>query len=154
MAKVHHSAIVTHDVETSLVFWRDGLGLEVLMDHTFEGPWPDLFGGSSTELRSLFLGEPGAPESGIVELVDTGDHTAPPGSGPSDGTAGFFLLSLYADIDEVLPRLAALGVGGEPRVRSIGPVRLAVVHDPNGITVELMDGVARKNLDALAGGSW
>ncbi len=29
---------------------------------------------------------------------------------------GLFLLSLFADLDEVLPRLAALGVGGEPRV--------------------------------------
>jgi hypothetical protein len=30
-------------------------------------------------------------------------------------------------------------------------VRLAVVQDPNGVTVELMDMAARQNLDALAG---
>jgi catechol 2,3-dioxygenase-like lactoylglutathione lyase family enzyme len=73
VAKLHHSAIVTHDVETSLVFWRDGLGLEVLMDDTFEGPWSELFGGMATKLRSVFLGETGAPDSGIVELVDLGE---------------------------------------------------------------------------------
>jgi catechol 2,3-dioxygenase-like lactoylglutathione lyase family enzyme len=32
VAKVHHSAIVTRDVEASVAFWRDGLGLDVLMD--------------------------------------------------------------------------------------------------------------------------
>ena len=151
MAKVHHSAIVTRDVEASLVFWRDGLGLEVLMDHTFEGPWPELFGGDSATLRSVFLGEAGAPDGGIVELVAT-EGTAPPAPGASVPAEGFFLLSLYADLDVVLARLAALGVGGEPRVAPVGPVRLAVVHDPNGVPVELMDDVARHNLDALARG--
>ena len=151
MGKVHHSAIVTHDVEASLVFWRDGLGLDLLMDHTFEGPWDELFGGTSTKLRSLFLGDAALPDSGIVELVDTGE-VGPPAPGTQRGTAGFMLLSVYADLDQVLPRLASLGVGGEATVRPVGPVRLAVVHDPNGVTVELMDTAARQNLDALAGG--
>jgi glyoxylase I family protein len=150
VAKVHHSAIATRDVEASLVFWRDGLGLQVLMDHSFEGPWPELFRAASTMLRSVFLGEAGAPESGIVELVAL-DGTAPPGAAPPGPAEGFFLLSLYADLDTVLPRLAALGVGGEPTVAAVGPVRLAVVHDPNGVAVELMDDVARRNLAGLAG---
>jgi catechol 2,3-dioxygenase-like lactoylglutathione lyase family enzyme len=69
VAKLHHPAIATRDVEASLVSWRDGLGFEVVMDQTFEGPWPELFGGESTTLRSGFLGEAASPESGIVELV-------------------------------------------------------------------------------------
>jgi glyoxylase I family protein len=150
VAKVHHSAIVTHDVETSLVFWRDGLGLDLLMDHTFEGPWDELFGGTSTKLRSLFLGDAASPDSGIVELVDTGE-SGPPALRPRDRAAGFMLLSLYADLDQVLPRLASLGVGGEATVRPVGPVRLAVLQDPNGVTVELMDTAARQNLHALTG---
>ena len=149
MARVHHSAIATHDVEASLVFWRDGLGLDVLMDHTFDGPWDELFGGTATTLRSIFLGETAAPD-GIVELVDNGE-TGPPGSGSGVGSAGFMLLSLHAELDEVLPRLAALGVGGEPKVRAVGPTRLAVVHDPNGVAVELMDTAARANLTTLTG---
>lgn len=147
MAKVHHSAIVTRDVEASLVFWRDGLGFEVLMDETFEGPWPELFGAASTTLRSVFLGEAATPDDGIVELVVMGG-TAPPAAAAPGPAEGFFLLSLYADLDTVLPRLAHLGVGGEPTVAAVGPVRLAVVHDPNGVPVELMDDVARQNLAA------
>ena len=62
------------------------------------------------------------------------------------------LLSLHADLDAVLPRLAALGVGGEPVVAAVAGVRLAVVRDPNGVQVELMDEVARRNLATLADG--
>jgi catechol 2,3-dioxygenase-like lactoylglutathione lyase family enzyme len=151
VAKVHHSAIVTRDVETSLVFWRDGLGLEVLMDQSFEGPWPQLFSAASRQLRSVFLGEAGAPESGVVELVAL-EGVAPPRETARGAAQGFFLLSLYADLHVVLPRLAALGVGGEPTVEAVGPVRLAVVHDPNGVRVELMDEVARRNLNAMSEG--
>jgi catechol 2,3-dioxygenase-like lactoylglutathione lyase family enzyme len=141
VATVHHSAIVTRDVEASLAFWRDGLGFDVLMDETFEGPWPVLFGweATSTTLRSVFLGDASAADSGIVELV------AAAGTGPPSSAAvnaeGFFLLSLSAD----------LGVGGKPTVSAVGPVRLAVVHDPNGVRVELMDSAARSNLAAMSG---
>lgn len=151
MAKVHHSTIAARDVEASLRFWRDGLGLAVLMDHTFEGPWPDLFGASTSTLRSVFLGDPGAPESGIVELVAL-DDLAPAGPASPVPGEGFFLLSLHADLDAVLARLAAVGVGGEPTVASVAGVRLAVVRDPNGVPVELMDELARGNLDAITGG--
>jgi hypothetical protein len=34
---VHHAAICTADVERSLRFWRDGLGLSELFDHAFSG---------------------------------------------------------------------------------------------------------------------
>ena len=151
MAKVHHTAIGTRDVEASLVFWRDGLGLEVLMDHAFDGPWPELFGGSETSLRSVFLGDPGSPDAGIVELVDLAGM-GPPAAAPAGPAAGFFLVSLYADLDAVLPRLARLGVGGVPVVAAVSGVRLGIVHDPNGVRVELMDDVARSGLATLSGG--
>jgi catechol 2,3-dioxygenase-like lactoylglutathione lyase family enzyme len=148
VAQLHHAAIVTHDVEASLVFWRDGLGFEVLMDHAFEGPWPALFGSASATLRSVFLGEAAEPGGGIVELVQT--EGSRPRPEPVDGPAeGFFLLSLYADLDTVLPRLATLGVGGSPVVEAVGPVRLAVVRDPNGVLVELMDDAARRGMTTL-----
>ena len=150
MAQIHHSAIVTRDLDASLAFWRDGLGLDVLMDHSFDGPWPALFGAATTTLRSVFLGEGGQPDSGIVELVET-EGSAPPIAAPSGPTQGFFLLSLYTDLDAVLTRLATLGVGGKPTVEAVGPVRLAVVTDPNGVRVELMDGAARRGMAAVPG---
>jgi glyoxylase I family protein len=149
MAKVHHSAIGTRDVETSLKFWREGLGFEVLMDRRFAGDWPALFGGVSTELRSIFLGDPSIPDAGVVELVQIPDMASAP-DGSATPAVGFFLLSLFADLDEVLPRLAELAVGGPPRVITVQGVRLAVVHDPNGVRVELMDNPARSNIAGMS----
>ncbi len=148
LARIHHTAIGTRDVEASLTFWRDGLGLEVLMDQRFDGDWPELFGGSSTELRSIFLGDPSASEAGVVELVVLDDMVAPPES--ITPATGFFLLSLFADLEVVLPRLADLGTGGVPKVIEIQGIRLVVVHDPNGVRVELMDSPARANISRLA----
>jgi catechol 2,3-dioxygenase-like lactoylglutathione lyase family enzyme len=150
--KVHHSAIGTRDVAASLRFWRDGLGFAVQMDQSFDGDWPTLFGGGSTTLRSIFLGDPATPDAGVVELVDLEDMDE--GSEPpTRPTVGFFLLSLFADLNDVLPRLAALGVGGRPRIVAVSGVRLAVVHDPNGVRVELMDTAAGANLARLTSSS-
>lgn len=150
MTKVHHSAIGTRDVAASVAFWRDGLGFEVQMDQQFEGAWPVLFGASSTTLRSIFLGDPLDAGCGVVELVAM-DGMLPASTPPTDPVVGFFLLSLFADLDEVLPRLVALGLGGTPRVVTVSGVRLAVVQDPNGVRVELMDSPARANVSALSG---
>ena len=43
MTGIHHTAIVTTDVERSMRFWCDGLGFTELFDHTFTGDWPTLF---------------------------------------------------------------------------------------------------------------
>ncbi len=144
--KVHHSAVVVRDVARSLSFWRDGLGLQVLMDRTFEGDWPTLFGAPSRNLRSVFLGDPRQPDSGVVELVSfEGLDPAPPaGAGDRPGV-GFLLLSLYVELDRVLLQLAAQGV--QPRATievdgRQGRVRMATVSDPDGVLVELIDQAA------------
>lgn len=145
MSHLHHSAIVVRDVDASLRFWRDGIGLAVIMDHDFDGDWPTLFGAAGSRLRSVFLGDPARPDAGIVELVQfaggTEHEPAAPHPGPPAG--GFFLLSLFVDVDGVLARLARLGVGGEPRRISVpGPgsasVAMATVRDPDGVLVELI----------------
>jgi catechol 2,3-dioxygenase-like lactoylglutathione lyase family enzyme len=135
---LHHAAICTGDIESSVAFWRDGVGLTELMDETFEGDWPTLFGSTSSRLRSVFLGDPAGRDSGVVELVDFGEPVAvsPPDTGPR---AGFFLLSFYVDLGTTLARLAGLDLGGEPRVIEVHGVRMAVVTDPNGVRVELID---------------
>lgn len=139
--RVHHSAVCTRDLETSLRFWRDGIGLDVLMDQEFDGDWRTLFCATGNRLRSVFLGDPAHPEAGIVELVSFHAGVADaPASGPP--AVGFFLVSFFVDVDEVLARLARLGVGGEPRRIGVpapgGEARMAVVRDPNGVLVELI----------------
>ncbi len=139
---VHHSAICTSDIERSLRFWRDGLGLSQLFDHHFTGDWPELFGAASDRLRSIFLGDPTRPDSGIVELVELpGAAAAPPT--PAKPRHGFFLLSLQRDVDETLSALDTLGFTyGVRRITVAAPggkaVAMAVIIAPDGVLVELI----------------
>jgi glyoxylase I family protein len=139
---IHHTAIVTADVERSMRFWRDGLGFAELFDHTFTGDWPTLFGATTDRLRSVFLGDPNAPDTGIVELVqfDDAQRGPPPSSAPA---FGFFLLSLQRDVDVILAALAELGFDdGVRRVEMPAPggktVVMAVITAPDGVRVELI----------------
>ncbi len=142
MPGVHHSAICTADVERSLKFWRDGLGLSELFDHTFTGDWPELFGARTDRLRSVFLGDPQTPDTGIVELVvfDGAGDAVETARGPRHG---FFLLSLHREVDETLSALAALGfTDGVRRISVPAPggatVPMAVITAPDGVLVELI----------------
>jgi len=137
--------LCVRDVDASLRFYRDGLGLEVLMDHAFDGDWPTLFDAPSSRLRSVFLGDPAGADAGIVELVvfdgsTGGEAGVTPTARPP--RSGFFLLSFFVDVDATLDRLAGLGLGGTPRrVEHPGPagtVSMATVRDPDGLLVELI----------------
>ena len=142
MPGIHHAAICTADVERSMAFWRDGLGFAELFDQTFTGEWPELFGAKTDHLRSIFLGDPQTPDTGIVELVvleGADDAPAP----PRRPRHGFFLLSLQRDVDETLSAMAALGFAdGVRRISVPAPggktVPMAVITAPDGVLVELI----------------
>jgi catechol 2,3-dioxygenase-like lactoylglutathione lyase family enzyme len=140
--RIHHSAICTRDIEGSLRFWRDGLLFSPTMDFTFEGDWKTLFNAPEDSLHSVFLGPPGDPDgSGILELVDFGEVPVGPGA-PTAPQTGFFLISVYLDIEETLTRLTEIGLADDlRRVTVTGGVKMAVVRDPNGVLVELIDSV-------------
>jgi catechol 2,3-dioxygenase-like lactoylglutathione lyase family enzyme len=142
VAAVHHAAICTADVEGSMRFWRDGLGLTEMMDITVRGDWPTLFGAKRDELRSIFLGDPATPNAGIVELVmfDGALEAEPPPPTPRNG---FFLLSLERDVESTLAALASLGFDdGVRRITMPTPdgktLPMAVITAPDGVLVELI----------------
>ncbi len=150
MSVVHHSAVCVTDVEESLRFWRDGLGFTVLMDERFRGDWPTLLGAPTDALRAVFLGDPASPDGGIVELVDLGDVPAAVEPGPP--RAGLLLVSVMTDVETALERLASLGLGGRPRRIVVSGIAMAVVRDPDGVAVELVDSGASTNLERLTPG--
>lgn len=147
MSKVHHSAICVRDLEASRRFWRDGLGFEEIMDASFDGDWETLFSAGSSRLRSVFLGDPGDDSGGVVELVAFDSEPAARRS--TDGPVeGFFLLSVNCDVERTLARLATLGLGGKPRRISVHGVAMAVVQEPSGVRVELIDVVGAQRATA------
>jgi glyoxylase I family protein len=123
-------------------FWCDGLGFTELFDHTFTGDWPTLFNAETDRLRSIFLGDPATPDTGIVELVVfDGARTRAPA--PDAPESGFFLLSLQRDVDATLSVLAGLGfTEGVRRIEMPGlvgkTVAMAVITAPDGVRVELI----------------
>jgi catechol 2,3-dioxygenase-like lactoylglutathione lyase family enzyme len=142
MTGVHHTAIVTTDVERALSFWQDGLGLTVLFDHVFTGDWPALFDARTDTLRSIFLGDPSAPDTGIVELV-VFDNPAAERESIAGPVAGFFLVSLNRDVEPTLRRLADLGFADDVRQIVVPAphgkqVQMAVITAPDGVRVELI----------------
>lgn len=142
---IHHSVVVVRDLEASLRFYRDGLGLDLLQDRQVEGDWPDLFDAPSRRVRAVFLGDAGVPDdhAGVLEL-NVFDGDVPQGPPPSPPRTGFFLLSFFVDVEAALSRLAALGLGGPPRrvTQSTprGTITLATVRDPDGLLVLLTPG--------------
>lgn len=145
MRAIHHTAIVTDDVETSLRFWRDGLGLTEMLDHRFSGDWRTLFDADADVLRSIFLGDSERPDGGIIELVQfVGTSPAEPDqvTGPQ---RGLFLVSLQRDVEPTLSALAELGfTEGVRRIAMPAPgsrtVAMAVITAPDGVRVELIGG--------------
>ena len=138
MTRVHHTAICTTDLDASLAFWRDGLGLEQQMDLPFRGDWSTLFGASGDELRAVFLGDPSERDSGIVELVMIPSGMQPPRDTRAPAQ-GFLLISLFCDLEGSLARLAELGLAEDLRRIEVHGVAMATVRDPNGVLVELVD---------------
>ena len=142
MSGIHHTAIVTADVDLARRFWCDGLGFTELMDHTFRGDWPTLFGATSEVLRSVFLGDPRTPDAGIVELVVFED--AEPGPPPATSPRfGFFLVSVEREVETTLATLATLGFADDVRRISMPApggtsVAMAVLTAPDGVLVELV----------------
>jgi len=140
---VHHTGLCPADLDASLRFYRDGVGLTVLADFTMEADLEDLLGRSTRRVRSVFLGSPSSPQGGTLELLDFGEPDFPDGpAGPGIPHRGLFLLSFQVEVVEVLDRLAALSLGGPPRMMRgpKGNVIAVTVVDPDGVTVELLNG--------------
>jgi len=139
--RVHHSAVVVADIEASTRFYREGLGMTVIMDTSFDGDWPALFNARSNRLRSVFLGDAEDSRSGIVELVafDGGADQRPVADAPA---AGLFLLSFNVDVAATLENLRRIGVSPVGRTSMPGPkgpVAMVTLRDPDGVLIELID---------------
>jgi len=140
MTTLHHAGVCVRDMDASLRFYRDALGLTVLTDKVLNADLESLLGVSTRSVRTVFLGDAEHPDSGIVELLDLGL------SGIADNAAqaglparGVFLLSFQVDVPAVVSRLEKMGLGGTPRTMPTpGGGLAATVTDPDGVMVELL----------------
>jgi catechol 2,3-dioxygenase-like lactoylglutathione lyase family enzyme len=136
-----HAGITVRDMDDSLRFYRDVLGLETHFDTVLDGPYlPVVLALDVTTIRAVYLVIPGG---GFVELLEYRDlERMSAASRPCDYGAGH--LCFYVEgIDDVVARAHAAGF----RTRSDGPVditagpnagaRSVYLLDPDGYPVEL-----------------
>src|SRR6516165_8011155 len=140
--KAHHTGVLTADVEASLRFYRDGLGLDLLSDVSdVTGDWPGVFGLGSRRARTISLGDANDRSAGVVELIVFEDFEPGP-EGPPTEARGLLLVSFMGlDVDATLYRLARFGIHPVGRIEArtaTAKVDVATVRDPNGVLVELV----------------
>ncbi len=139
MPFIDHVGVCPADMDAALRFYRDGLGLEVLFDVTFDADFEPLLGAPTTMPRTVFLGDRHRADAGRVELLDLGTGVLPDGAAHAGlPHRGACLLSFQVPVEEALRRLADLGLGGQPRLIATPGGPAAVVVDPDGVMVELV----------------
>jgi lactoylglutathione lyase len=136
-----HGGITVSDMERSLPFYRDGLGLTIEFDRILDAPYlREVLGLTFDQIRAVYLNIPGG---GFVELLEyRGIERFPAASRPCDYGAGH--ICFYVDdIDALFERLSGLGYEARStRVVDItaGPTagaRSVYFADPDGYPVEL-----------------
>jgi catechol 2,3-dioxygenase-like lactoylglutathione lyase family enzyme len=146
VGEIHHVALSVRDLEKSMEFYRDGLGLRKTLDMPVGNPttWKTLRLPEGTTGRSVFL--QGPTRIGQIELIQW-DLPVPADSAPKrPGNPGICSLSFgasHADIHAVYERLIGMGVEcySEPTTNILtnyGPVTLFFALDPDGNDVEVI----------------
>jgi lactoylglutathione lyase len=136
-----HGGITVSEMDRALVFYRDGLGLEIEFDRILNAPYlKAVLGLEFDHIRAVYLRIPGG---GFVELLEyVGIERMPAISRPCDYGAGH--LCLYVDdVEAMHARLVGLGfVARSEQIVEItaGPnqgARSCYMGDPDGYAVEL-----------------
>jgi catechol 2,3-dioxygenase-like lactoylglutathione lyase family enzyme len=139
---LHHAGITVSDLDRSLAFYRDLLGLDVLViaertDQTIG----QIVGYPGARIRLAMCAIPGGTTR--IELLQYLEPTGQPNDGETFRPASGHVCFLVDDIEMHYEHLAAAGY----QPRSDGPVTVAegpntgvralYVRDPDGYTVEL-----------------
>lgn len=139
---LHHAGVTVGDMDRSLGFYRDLLGLEVMSDRRMTEPFVFEIAGLDAEaIRIVNLGVPGSDEV-LVELLEyQGVERHPASARPCDPGNGHLCLEV-TDLDSMCRRLGDAGVA----MRSAAAVEIDIpelrgakalyVSDPDGYFVE------------------
>jgi lactoylglutathione lyase len=143
-----HAGVTVRDMDASLRFYVEGLGLAVSVESEAGGPQAEeIWGVPGAQAKVVFLTVPGSDV--IVELFEFRSVERQPASArPPDYGAGHFCLYVRG-IDAIHRRLVALGYRG----RSAAPVAITIGRhagtrviytiDPDGYHVELYERAPR-----------
>jgi len=156
---IRHTGLVVSRMDRSLRFYRDILGLTVLVDYTQEGPYISrLTGVRHAKVRMVKLGVTVQRRSrrrnllqrtglsGVIELLEFQKPSRVPRL--SSKTRGLSHIAFAVqDIDSVYRNRNTLSMRFifPPQLSPDGFAKVAYVRDPDGIVVELVQIMATRN---------
>jgi catechol 2,3-dioxygenase-like lactoylglutathione lyase family enzyme len=137
-----HTGITVSNLERSLAFWRDVLGLEFSHTAHQKGELAEeITGIPGAELKLAVLKTPAGHKIELLEYLAPADRKRP-NLRPCD-VGSVHVALLVDDLGAALGRIAACGwkTSGQPQILTKGPnagKRVVYVRDPDGTTIELM----------------
>ncbi len=148
MATIQHAGLTVRDLERSLAFYRDLLGMETVIERQERrgGYFAAIVGYSDVHVRFVHLAFPG--DACRLELVEYLDPPARGEGGEPRDVGITHVCLLVPDVDGLHERLRSAGVTfySDPVTVDSGPNAGGVgvyLRDPDGITVELFEAPAR-----------
>jgi catechol 2,3-dioxygenase-like lactoylglutathione lyase family enzyme len=137
-----HTGITVSNLERSLTFWRDVLGLELSHTAHQKGELAqEITGVKGAKIKLAVLKAPGGHKIELLEYLAPADRQYGNFRPCDIGSAHVALL--VEDLDAMLARIAASGwkAAGKPQTLTAGPnagKRVVYVRDPDGTTIEFM----------------
>ena len=151
---VYHTGFTVSDIERSLVFYRDILGLTLVKRQTGTAPYlATITGFEGVRLETAHL-QPAAGGS-MLELLQYISHPAPPTDRATNRPGNGHLCFKVDDVRAVCVELRRRGVTliSEPAEITAGTHAGGwgvYLRDPDGFTVELYQGPSASPADAAA----
>lgn len=133
-----HVTIRVTDMDRSLVFYRDGLGLRVIFDVRLAGPGLEgvtRSAGASGRMVGLLV--PGFGRVSIELLAFDAPRSERPPRGRFTGYANVALS--VPDLDAAFTECERRGLGPLQRPVEVGGVRMFFLADPDGTPIELIE---------------
>lgn len=141
--RAHHTGFTVANLERSLSFYRDVLGLEVVGEQLGTADYlATVTGFPEVRLRMAFVRAPGGDDH-ILELLEYASHPGEPTPRETNRPGNGHLCFIVDDAEAVYRELQAKGV----QFMSAGPALItagvnrgalaAYLRDPDGFTIEI-----------------
>jgi len=141
MKAIRHFGIVVQDIEKSIHFYRDLLGLEIKRDMEEQGEFIDtILGLKNVQVRTVKM----ISKSGdaLVELLKYDSHEGKKREDYEIFDLGASHIAFTVEnIDEEYKRLQEKGISFtcEPQLSPDGKAKVTFCFDPDGVPVELVE---------------
>ena len=146
--RMHHTGLTVANLDRSLEFYRDLLGLSVIAEQISEADYvASVTGFPGVRLKIAFVKAPGEDDH-VLELIEYLTHPGEPNAPETNRPGNGHLCLVVDNIDDCYRELKEKGVWfvNEPTLITAGVNRgayQAYCRDPDGFTLELYQPVPR-----------